>query len=109
MYNKAVHKAFFEGYKIGAMYREQCTQHEEKTTPYMLNKSFIVPTMDKSHERAAEQEGIYLSTVLRLARMGKKTPQEQIVALAEEIEYYRSRIRALENFINQRPTKEGTQ
>lgn len=39
---------------------------------------------------------LYEETVRRLARMGAKDPTSQIIALAEEIERYRDRIRELE-------------
>lgn len=42
------------------------------------------------------QNEIYEKTVKRLARMGVKDPTGQIVALAEEIEQYRAKIRNLE-------------
>ena len=43
-----------------------------------------------------EQQEIYIQTVKRLARMGIKDPTAQIVALAEEIDRYRDKIRRLE-------------
>lgn len=42
-----------------------------------------------------EQESTYTHTAYRLARGGAKDPTAQIIALAEEIEYYRARIQAL--------------
>lgn len=43
-----------------------------------------------------EQKSIYEQTVKRLARGGIKDPTAQIIALAEEIERYRDKIRWME-------------
>lgn len=48
------------------------------------------------------QKEIYEKTVKRLARIGVKDPTAQIVALAEEIEQYRAKIRNLEEYIQQK-------
>lgn len=42
---------------------------------------------------------LYEKTMRRLGRMGIKHPTDQIVALAEEIEYYRKKIRDLETYL----------
>ena len=45
-----------------------------------------------------DQADLYCRTVRRLERQGVKDPTAQIVALAEEIEYYRGRISSLLGF-----------
>lgn len=50
-----------------------------------------------------EQEKIYIQTVKRLARGGIKDPTAQIIALAEEIERYREKIRGLEELQAETP------
>lgn len=45
----------------------------------------------------AEQKEIYIKTVRRLSRGGATDPTAQIIALAEEIDYYRNKIYWLEN------------
>ena len=47
------------------------------------------------------QKEIYEKTVKRLARIGVKDPTAQIVALAEEIEQYRSKIEHLQAYIRE--------
>ena len=42
-----------------------------------------------------EEADLYCKTARRLERMGIKDPTAQIVALAEEIEYYRGRVKNL--------------
>lgn len=46
-----------------------------------------------------QQIELYRQTMERMHRMGKNTTTDVIVALAEEIEYYRKKIRAMEKFI----------
>ncbi len=43
---------------------------------------------------------LYKQTVRRLARMGVTDPTSQIIALAEEIERYREKIRCLEGLLS---------
>lgn len=43
-----------------------------------------------------KQMELYNKTMVRLRRIGAKTPTEQIVALAEEIDRYRDKIRRME-------------
>lgn len=43
------------------------------------------------------QKELFVKTKERLRRMGKENPADVIVALAEEIEQYRAKIRALED------------
>ena len=47
----------------------------------------------------AAQAELYKKTKDRLRRLGKENPADVIIALAEEIELYRKKIRALEEFI----------
>ena len=46
-----------------------------------------------------KQQEIYIETKARLRRMGKENPADVIVALAEEIDRYRDKIRSMEEFI----------
>lgn len=50
-----------------------------------------------------EQQELYTQTVKRLARAGVKDPTAQIIALAEEIERYRAKIRGLEERVAETP------
>lgn len=45
-----------------------------------------------------KQQEIYLETKARLRRMGKENPADVIVALAEEIDRYRDKVRSMEEF-----------
>lgn len=45
---------------------------------------------------------LYKKTKDRLRRLGKENPADVIVALAEEIEYYRNKIRAMEELLDQK-------
>lgn len=56
---------------------------------------------DGSKGTTEEQLDLYGKTVRRLARGGAHRPVEQIVALAEEIERYRSKIYGLENQLDE--------
>ena len=49
-----------------------------------------------------KQQESYLKTKARLRRMGKENPADVIVALAEEIDLYRDKIRSMEEFITKR-------
>lgn len=44
-----------------------------------------------------KQEELYKRTKERMRRLGIENPADVIVALAEEIEYYRNKIRAMED------------
>lgn len=57
-------------------------------------KTFRIESEDK--EVTEEQQKLYNQTVKRLARLGAKSQTAQIIALAEEIEYYREKIQRME-------------
>lgn len=46
-----------------------------------------------------KQQEIYMKTKARLRRAGIENPADVIVALTEEIDYYRAKIHSLEEFI----------
>lgn len=48
------------------------------------------------------QKELFVKTKERLRRMGKENPADVIVALAEEIEQYRARIRAMDDELDLR-------
>ena len=56
-----------------------------------------------------KQQEIYIRTKERLRRLGKENPADVIVALAEEIDHYRAKIRTLEEFIAKRERKHGNE
>ena len=56
-----------------------------------------------------QEKQLYIKTKERLRRLGKENPADVIVALAEEGEYYRDRIRELEDALLREQMKEGTQ
>lgn len=43
-----------------------------------------------------QQQELYIKTKERMRRLGKENPADVIVALAEEVEYYRKKIQILE-------------
>ena len=49
-----------------------------------------------------EQKELYTNTMRRLSLIGRKDTTSQILCLAEEIEYYRDRIRKMEKSIKER-------
>lgn len=55
----------------------------------------------------AAQAELYKRTKERMRRLGKENPADVIIALAEEIELYRKKIRALEEYIELRHQSEG--
>lgn len=61
----------------------------------ILEKTFHIKSEDKE---VMEEPGdlLYNQTVKRLARLGAKSHTAQIIALAEEIEYYREKIQRME-------------
>lgn len=67
--------------------------------------NLVKPYYSFLRERAEEKQELYERTVRRLARAGAKDPTSQIIALAEEVDYYRNKIRALEEFIIERENK----
>ena len=56
-----------------------------------------------------KQQETYMKTKERLRRMGIENPAEVIVALTEEIDHYRAKIRAMEEFIANRDRKQGNE
>lgn len=56
-----------------------------------------------------KQQELYIKTKARLRRMGAENPADVIVALAEEIDYYREKIHAMEEFIAKRERKHGNE
>lgn len=56
-----------------------------------------------------KQQELYNKTMKRLGRMGAKGPTKQIVALAEEIERYRTKILRLEEELKRRELPNGQQ
>ena len=61
--------------------------------------NLVKPFYNFLAERAAEKQELYNRTVRRLARANAKDPTSQIIALAEEVDYYRDKIHALEKLI----------
>lgn len=51
-----------------------------------------------------KQQELYIKTKKRLRRLGIENPADVIVSLAEEIEYYRKKIRTMEDYIEERFT-----
>ena len=56
-----------------------------------------------------EQQKLYIRTKERLRRLGKENPADVIVALAEEIEYYRKKIRAVEELLDHKTNERTNQ
>lgn len=56
--------------------------------------------------RSDEQMKLYNRTAARLKRAGINDPTAQIIARAEEIEYYRGKINALEELLQKAPETE---
>ena len=64
----------------------------------------VVPKSEVAKSIEKQQE-IYNETIARLRRMGKHTHFDVIVALAEEIDHYRDKIRSIEEFITKHEGK----
>lgn len=75
--------------------RKRMEAEKAQNAPEMLRKVFNIKK-DKDEEREKEQQKLYNQTVERLARVGAKSPTSQIIALAEEVEYYREKIQGME-------------
>lgn len=55
------------------------------------------------------QKALYTSTVRRLESIGAKDPTSQIIALAEEVEHYRDKIKSLEDALTREKMKAEAQ
>ena len=57
----------------------------------------------------AKQAELYKNTKKRMRRLGLENPADVIIALAEEIDHYRDKIRSMEEFIANRERKRGNE
>ena len=86
---------------IGECVKNECITVDSAETLYNAGyrrQSEVAKSIEK-------QQKIYNETMERLCRMGKKKHFDVIVALAEEIERYRDKIRSMDEFINKHEEK----
>lgn len=75
--------------------RKRAENEKARNTPEMLKKVFNVKKAGEEDATENHQD-LYKRTVERLVRGGAKNYASQIIALAEEIEHYREKIRGME-------------